>query len=326
MNGEKQSEYFLYKKWKSITNKKIFVLSSLSILRYITEIVSTFFFLFKYKNITYIWIDPLNSLTWALLKKFWKTNINIFYTPDYSPQRFKNNTLNKIYHWIDRTCINNADKIWNVSSRIQDIRVKMWVKDKSIFIPNIPGIINKEILNTMKDKFTLVTLWIIDKQLDHINIFKAIQKLKNDFPLIKYKIIWNWPKEEEYKQIAKNMWLEKNILFLWFLQHEEALKEIASSWIWLALYNWKWWFNKYGDSMKCREFFALWLPVLTTDTHSTVEDIKKFNNWIVVDINSEDYIIAIKNIFRNFDSYSQNSYNLWKRYSDFYSHEINTLW
>lgn len=324
MNWDSKGEYYIYSKWTLINSGKIFTLLSFSIFRYITEIIATIIFLYKYKNTVYIWVDPLNSFAWLVLKKLWRIKKNIFYTPDYSIKRFNNKLLNKIYHLIDRVCVKEADIIWNVSSRINSIRSKMWAWSKSIFMPNVPWNIELNILDLKKNKFSLITLWIIDEQLDHINIFNTICKLKNEFPLLNYKVIWNWPKLEEYKEIVKNLWIEKNVEFLWFLKHEDALKTIASSGIWLALYNWKWWFNHFGDSMKCREYFSLWLPVLTTDTHSTVEDIKEYESWIVIDMG--DYTNSIREIIHNYDNYSKNSYSLWNKYSKFYMEEIKKLW
>ena len=54
--------------------------------------------------------------------------MNILYTPHYSPKRFSNNIVNKIYHFIDKICVLNSDEVWNVSSRIHDVRKNMYKK------------------------------------------------------------------------------------------------------------------------------------------------------------------------------------------------------
>lgn len=329
MNWEKSSEVHIYNWWLKQSESKLFILSRFSVLRYITEIVSTFFYILlsSYKNITYIWVDPLNSFTWFLLKFFRRIKKNIFYTPDYSPERFWNKLLNKVYHFIDRTCVFWSDEVWNVSSRIYEIRKNMWLADKkNIFLPNIPWNIPKDFFKNSKNKFDLVTLWIVSEQLDFIWVFDAIKILREKYPEILFKIIWNWPKETEYKEYVKNIWIEDSVNFLWYLEHKKALEEISKSWVWLALYNWKWGFNYFWDSMKCREYFAFWLVVLTTDTHSTVMDINENNVWIVSEMKFESYIKALENIFENYEDYSKRSLQLWEKYTNFYLEKIKDLW
>ena len=56
--------------------------------------------------------------------------------------------------------------------------------------------------------------------------------------------------------------------------------------------------------MKCREYVALGLPVLTTNTHSTVEEIAKFNAGIISEINSNSYVEGITMIIDNYSAFS----------------------
>lgn len=324
MNWERQSEVFKYTRWELISKWTLLIFRWIAPIRYITEILSTFIYiLFSwYKNITYIGVDPLNSFTGYLLKKLRRLDRNIFYTPDYSPKRFSNSKLNSIYHFVDRTCVFGADEVWNVSFRITAVRKDMWLTDNNIFLPNVPGKIPEEILNNEQNKYHLITLWMISEQLDFIWIFEAIKILKDTYPKILLKIIWNGPKEEEYKKYIKDNGSEEYIQFLGYMSHADALREISTSGIWLALYNWKWWFNYYGDSMKCREFFAFWLPVLTTDTHSTVEDIISMNWWIVSLMDTASYVVGINKIFNEYEEFSWGSNRISQKYNDFYMQKI----
>jgi glycosyltransferase involved in cell wall biosynthesis len=124
------------------------------------------------------------------------------------------------------------------------------------------------------------------------------------------KIIGNGPMESEYKEYVKNNGLEENIKFFGHLDHGMALEEISKSGIGLALYNGNWNFNYYGDSMKCREYFCFGLPVITTDTHSTVDDIRRGGAGIVCAMDSDSYSRAITSILENYDYYSNNSKKL----------------
>lgn len=325
MNGERTSEIHEYIWGEKRKEGKLFVIQRFSLLRYSTEVISTFLYVLflKHKNIVYIWVDPLNALAGFLLKRIQRIKKNIFYTPDYSPRRFKNNILNKIYHRIDEINVFWSDQVWNVSSRIYWIRKDMWLnEERNMFMPNIPWDIWEDILRNIKNKFHLITLWAISEQLDFVWIFDTIKSLRTSYPEILLKIVGNWPKEIEYRELVKKLWIEDNVIFLWYLDHEKALEEISKSWVGLALYNWNWEFNYYGDSMKCREYFAIGLPVLTTDTHSTVMDIKENNTWVVSEMNVQNYAQGLEDIFEKYDVYSHNSAQLWKIHTEYY---LNTI-
>lgn len=329
IDGMLPSIIYSYKNREIVSSKKIFILSKFSFLRYITEIISTFFYFLNKKyneEIIYIGMDPLNAFTGLLLKKAGKFKKVIFYAADYSPRRFQNKILNGIYHGLDQYCVKRSDQIWNISYRIWQVREQMGIiGDRNIFVPNTPSDEYKKFLYNKKQLYCLVTLGIIDKQLDFINIFEALEDLKNIYPKILFKIIGNGPKEKEYKQYIKDNGLEKNVEFLGYLSHDRALEEISTSSIGLALYNGTWGFNYYGDSMKCREYFCFGVPVITTDTHSTVEEIKKYQAGIVCRMNKDEYKKAIEELIQKYEFYSNNAYQLAKKYQNIHKKLISSL-
>lgn len=329
MEGKIPSIAYFYEKGILSGEKKLPVFSKISILRYLTEITATISHLWKLKaedgNI-FIGVDPLGALPGALLKKMGKIKKFIFYTPDYSPKRFSNPILNSMYHWVDRFCVRNADYIWNVSTRIFDIRKKMGaLEEKNIFLPNVPSDEYKKFVDSQKERHTLITLGKISDQLDFIGVFDALKELRSVYPDIIFKIIGNGPKEEEYKKYAKENGIENNVIFFGHLSHPEALEEISKSGIGLALYNGNWGFNYFGDSMKCREFFCFGLPVITTDTHSTVEEIKESRAGIVCPMEKEEYKKAIEKIFQNYENFSNNSRELAKKYDAIHTKLLSRL-
>lgn len=328
MDGNLSSILYYYEGGNIISEKKMFVISKLSVLRYITEIISTFFhFLFaKQDNTVYIGVDPLNCFTGIMLKKVGKVKKVVFYTADYSPNRFKNPLLNSVYHLLDRFCVRNSDEVWSVSSRIHKVREKIGIsQERNIFVPNVPSDEYEKYVNNRKAEHQLITLGLLGDQLDFIGIFDAVKELKNTYPDIVLKIAGNGPKEEEYKKYIKDNNLEEQVKFLGHLNHDTALSEISQSSIGLALYNGKWSFNYYGDSMKCREYFCFGLPVITTDTHSTVDDVRDNKAGVVCKMDKNDYIQAIIDIFTHYQEYSQNSYSLSKKYDNIHTKLLERL-
>jgi len=280
----------------------------------------------KNQDVTFVGFDPLNALVGINLKRKGLVKKSIYFTADYSIKRFDNKVLNWIYHLIDRFCVRKSDEVWNVSSRICDVRRKMGLpENKNIFLPNLPSDDSKRFFDNKRDKNVLITLGLIDKQLDFINLFDAINLLERENMSIKLLIAGAGPKEEEIRRYVKENGLDKDVIFLGYIDHDRALEHISNSGIGMALYNGEWGFNYFGDSMKCREFFSFGLPVITTDTHSTVDDIKKFKAGIVTEMSAQSYKKAIKEIIDNYETYSENSLRLGQEYKNNFKDRIDSL-
>jgi len=156
-------------------------------------------------------------------------------------------------------------------------------------------------------------------------LFEAVKLLKDRFPLIYLKVIGGGVKEDEYKKYVSDEKLENNIKFFGQLDHAQALEEISTSGIGVALYNGKWNFNYYGDSMKCREYFCFGLPVITTDTHSTVEEIKEYDAGVICLSDPISYSDAIEKILMNYEYYANNSYLLNRKYCDIHNRVLSAI-
>jgi len=318
MNGEFLSYCYEFNNGREVDRKVIRTIKSPFVIMYISQIIFTLtFFIFQRstKRITCIGVNPLNAIIGLLLKKVGIVNKLIFYSTDYTKTRFNNKILNRIYDFIDKFVALHADFVWSVSARIQKQKKLIGVQEsKNILVPNTPSNEFRKYINYTKKKHSLVTLGVLGNQLDFYNFFDALNYLRKFFPDISLKVIGTGDKENELKNYVKKNNLDDIVFFLGFLSHGQALKEIASSSVGLALYNGNWSFNYYGDSMKCREYFCFGLPVLTTDTHSTVIDIKEFSAGIVTDQNVDNYVNAIKDIFSDYEKYSKQSYKLGRKY------------
>ena len=302
----------------------------LPLLRYVAEyFVTRRLFMRALKtgeDTTYIGFDPLCALVGLYLKKKGGVRKVIFFTSDYSPKRFANSFINALYHRIDKICVFNADEVWNVSTRICDIRKKMGLPARNnIFFPNLPSTDCKKYDQNKRDRHRLITLGLIDKQLDYVGIIDAVGELREEFPDISLDIIGTGPKETELKNHVQENGLANSVHFLGYLSHERALEEISKSGIGLALYNGEWGFNYYGDSAKCREYLAFGLPVLTTDTHSTVDDIRDTGAGLVTGLDKEEYKQALRSIFKDYQKFSKAAYATGTKYNDSVARLLNGL-
>jgi len=309
MDGFIDSEVQYHKNGQVLGTHKLAVVKKPSPMRYISELLATIWYFSFHESVDiYLGIDPLNALAGILLKRLRKVRKAVFYTADYSPSRFGNKIMDNIYHRIDRFCVKHADEVWSVSSRIVKIRKDMGLPDqKNILVPNVPPSRYKNIRKDKHNIHELITLGIIDKQLDFEGVIKALSILKKDYPDVSFTIIGNGPDEKRLKKLAYKLNLAETVHFLGRLPFGEAQERVSSAGVGLALYTGIWGFNEFGDSTKCREFFTYGLPVLSTDTHSTVEDIKKYEAGLVVGRSEKEYANAISRLFTNYKSYSKNA-------------------
>ncbi len=330
MNWNRKCEQIDYQEWVEISKKQFWLKLSVWPVKYIYEIlVNLWFGIRLWRTSTLIAIDPLNALSWVILKKLWFVDICIYYTPDYSPKKFNNFLMNKIYHAIDRFSVRHATEVRSVSSRIVDIRRKMGLsEEKNIFLPNVPWDVWFDYWEVKKEEFSLISSGTLNIHLDHQKLIDSIYILKEKYPKIKLYIAWNWPLKEDILRYIAAKELEKSVILLWYMQPRDYLKKVSSCKIWVAMYSWKWWFNYYWDSTKCREFMYFWLPIYTTNYHSTAEDIRSSWSWIVceVEVNAKQIALDIEMLFYDYELYSMRSYNMWQKYNHLLTDKLKSLW
>jgi glycosyltransferase involved in cell wall biosynthesis len=327
MDGLLESEVQYYSSTRIVNAVKLGVCRRISPIRYISEVIKTvYYFSYREKVDVYVGVDPLNSLAGILLKKFKKIDKAIFLTSDYSENRLNSKLMSKAYHLIDSYCVKHADEVWSVSSRIVEIRENMGLaKEKNIFVPNVPPVEYNVFRSNKHDKYNLITYGIIDKQLDFEGALRAVARLVGKYPKISLTIVGNGPEENHLKVLSKDLGISDRVHFNGKQPLGKTLELASKSGIGLALYTGVWGFNQFGDSTKCREYFNYGLPVLSTETHSTVGDIKKSGAGIITEMSVDDYVVAIEDIIKNYDSYSKKSLMLGRKYEGIHRKELLRL-
>lgn len=253
-------------------------------------------------------IDPLNCFAALILKRLNRITKVIFYTVDYAKMRFPNKLFNFLYHITDLYCVKNAGTVWNVSTRIIDVRKKQGVeKRRNIFVPNSPSFssIKRSPANKV-DRFKMAMVIGATHMPVVSKALLAIKDLVNKYPSLRLVLIGPFSKSEKMKNRISSLSLGKKVEVLGFLEHKELIKVLKGCGLGLALYTKDFPWTYYGDSMKAREYLVSGLPVIITNTTSTADDISNFEAGIVVKPNSTDIKNAIGKLFSNKD--------LWLRY------------
>lgn len=327
MEGGLPSVVRNYSAGKIVKEHRLAVFRKPGPLRYVTEIIASvgYFGLIKKVDV-YVGVNPLNAIAGVLLKKMGRVKQAIFYTPDYSPQRFSNQVLNRVYHAIDSYCVKHADEVWCVSARIQAVRREMGLQEeKNILVPNVPPEKFAPLQKNKRNRYGLITYGIVDKQLDSAGVIRAVAALKDTYPELNFTIVGNGPEEAALKKLAKELKVADRIIMPGRKPLDETLELASKAGIGLALYTGEWAFNTFGDSTKCREFFFFGLPVISTDSHATVEEIKQYNAGVIVPMSVDSYIEAIKTVLKNYDDFSEASARLGRKYAGIHKREIERL-
>lgn len=272
-------------------------------IKVIEELVLCTYFVLKFsvKSDVFIGIDPLNASYGIILKKLHLVKRVVFYTADYSPKRFSNNLLNNVYHWFDRYAVKNCDEVWNVSTRITDVRRKQGdFPSKNFFIPNSPEFkkIKRLGLNQIS-RHELVIVSTLSKSINFDLIFSGIKKISQKFPDVHLKIIGpgNW--KGEFGNNIKKLNISGNVSFLQPMTHEKLMKTISRSAIGLALYTDDNSWTYFSDSMKARDYLACGLPVIITDVSSTADDIRNAKAGYVISADKMEFVKIVEKIFSN---------------------------
>lgn len=270
------------------------------ILKSLYETWYTLNFLSKKKQGLVIAVDPLNAIAAIFAKKLSLAKQVIFYTVDYTPFRFSNKLVNKVYHLIDKFCIKNADQVWNVSHRIVEKRSEQGVGDfRNKYVPNSPSFkMGKPLPVGKVDRYNIMMVTGITHSPAFSMVIDAISGLVDKYPKIKLSLIGTGSYEADLKEKVNNSKLKGHVEFLGQLDHETLLKTLPKGGIGLAIYTSDYSWVNYGDSMKAREYLLSGLPTIITDVVSTGEDIKKYDAGIVVKANKIDIQNAIGRLLK----------------------------
>jgi len=289
-------------------------------LRMVQDQLINFYYLVVTSNIgVYIGVDPLNAFTGILGKKIKRTEKVIFYTADYAHNRFDSLFLNRIYHFLDRISVRYANQVWNVSSRIVDIRKKQGLDQKKNFlVPNTPEFAKTKRLPLSKiHKHDLVIVSNLTKAIDYPLMFRAVSRLKSKYKDIRLKIIGSGEHQKYLEKFVEDLKLDDHVIFMGRKPHEQVLEILSQSAVGVAIYTRDHPWTEFGDSMKVREYLACGLPIIMNDVAATAEDISRYDAGVVLKGKAYGFEKAVDELFSDkekYAAYRKNAIRLAKKY------------
>jgi len=250
----------------------------------------------------YVGADGINTIAGLVLRRLGRAKTVVYYSIDYSPARFHNPLLNGAYHVLDKFCARRSDYVWNLSSRMANVRRKQGVEDKrNLVVPvgTSPGRIRP---TTEREGNTIVFLshLIPSKGIDIV--LDAMPIVLADVPNAKLVIIGHGPYEDRIKKIIIERKLESNIFLYGSMNHEEILRILPSFALGLAPYSpspdsitW------YADPTKIKDYLSCGLAVVMTGVPEIASEVERREAGIIVSYSSNQLADAVVKLLSSSD-------------------------
>lgn len=264
----------------------------------------------------YVGYDNVNAFIGLILRKMGKVNKVIFMTVDYSHNRFNNKLLNNFYHWLDYSCLRNADLVWNSTNRMVYEREKRGIsknyRNKQIAVPDGTDLIKQPSFDK-RNRYEIVFVGHLKEDMGLELLVESFSEIQKKIPEVKLTIIGSGYMEKKLKNLARGL----NIEFKGFIGDlSDVYKILTKAVIGLAIYN-KNGMMEFTDPAKIKLYLSAGLPVIVTRVPQIASEIEKKKCGITIDYNKEELKNTIVNLLKNEEmlkKYSDNALILSKKY------------
>lgn len=293
---------------------------------YIIDFFITFYFIIKaWRRFDLcVALDNLNTVSVLPFRKFGIVKKLVFYTIDYTPQRFKNRVLNYFYHLADKIACYHADKIWVVSDRMISARKKYGVDIKksvaSIVLPMGANLSRINILPIEKiNRHDIIFIGHLLKKQGVQIVLKALSDIVPKFSDLKFIIIGQGEYEQKLKLLTRKLKISSHVEFKGFINSHKLVENIlCKSAIGVALYSpTKDNYTFYTDPGKPKLYIGCGLPIIITDVPKFARVVQKRKAGIMVDYNVKSLKNALMFLLTsdNYKKYRANAIKLAKEYN-----------
>jgi len=231
----------------------------------------------KFQYEVFIGGNNFDTLAGIVLRTFGKKIKKIIYfSADYSENRYNNKILNAIYENIEKLVLTNSDLVISNTSRAEKKRLSLGLdKKKSMFIPN--GVILKNPIFPPKKIAKKVFVYIGNVTKEH-GILEFVKKTKVIIDHL--TVIGQGDQWEDLRNYCKKEHIESK--FFYKMGHDEAISYLQSfEGFGLAPYTleakWTW----YASPLKVNEYIASGVPVIISSVPEIASYIKNKKLGIV---------------------------------------------
>lgn len=247
--------------------------------RYLAELIRTVKWASGMAFDLYVGGDNLLALPGLYLRSRGRVRNVVLYSIDFSPQRFKNPVMNKIYHGVDAFVSRRVDTIWNVSGAIERARDKRDGRGSSapqIVVPvgaHVARITRKPLAQASQAQIAFMGV-LLEKQGVQLAI-EALPLIQAKVPTATLLILGDGPYANHLKSLALAYGVQNSVQFTGFIEsHKEIEDRLANSAVGLAPYvPDETSFTRFADPGKLKNYLACGLPIILTDVPEFAQTI-----------------------------------------------------
>ena len=242
-----------------------------------------------------------------ILKKFGKVDVVIYRVMDFFPlppsglYRY----LNRLFYVIDKFCLKKSDYIWFTTEGHIVGREKYGYFSRDEFnyriIPlglDSRNFISKPI--SEQNRYSLVYCGVISRYHMLDLLFEVMQDLKKDFLNIRLNLIGSGPDETYFKELAKKMGLQDNIVFHGFVEEGDHFKEIMiNNILGIALYRNEENFMKYTEPAKVKYYLSFGVPALVSKVPLIAYELDEKRVCFAVNNEKEEIVKIVERFISN---------------------------
>lgn len=286
-----------------------------ALMLYVRDTVLTLFWVFRTRGQWDLMVaaDNLNAAAALILRRLGKVRRVVYYTIDFTPQRFGNSILNDLYHRLDALCVRKADVTWNISPRIAEGRreirgLRGAEYDRQVVAPF--GVWFDQQKRHEFDDIERHALIYTGGLLPHQGldlVIEAMVLIVARVPDTILRITGFGPLEGELKDRSETLGMSSHIQFLGYIEDPEERDDIvAKSAIGVAMYNQaldRW--SYYADPSKIKMYLGAGLPVVTTSLTHLAEDLRRRRAGMVVPYEKQAFAEAVVDLLLNDEMYRE---------------------
>ena len=247
----------------------------------------------------FIAADNLLALAGFWLRRRRRVRNVVLYSIDFSPRRFRNQLINRIYHRVDRFAAQHADLCWGVSEAIfiaRQERDKLPAQSHQVVVPvgahferirrlHLSEVSGRQIVFVGNLNETQGLQLIID----------ALPAILSALPDATLLVLGDGPYMSSLKAQVERLQVQDSVEFAGFIEdHSEIERRLAGSALAVATYvpdplN----FSRFADPMKIKTYLACGLPVVMTDVPEIAHSIERQGAGCIVPYDADAAAAAI---------------------------------
>jgi glycosyltransferase involved in cell wall biosynthesis len=264
--------------------------------------------------------DNLLTIAGNILKRLGITKKTIYYMIDYTPVRYKNPFINRLYYSFDRSAAQGSDSVWplcerTIGGRFDDGRL---TEERVRWYPVPYGNHSQKFsLKLCHNKNSIVYMGGLEKNKGAEFIIELAKYLSFNHPEFHITVIGGGSYGHQFSEEIKEKKLENIIDYKGYIdQFEDVMDILSHCGIAIAPYypydknN----FTYYADPGKLKTYLGAGLPVILTAVPSFSRTIEESGAGLISGYDVENFGEKLFKILENYESFEKNAILLGRKF------------